>query len=133
MKDDSLNIKTASKRKSDHLELAQKSRVNPDSRDGRFLYEPMLGTVGDVDLSTTFLDTVFDAPIWVSSMTGGTKYASKINKNLARLCRDLQEEQNTPQKSIKTWRDFAVISILAWDLGLVVSCWIVESTSKTFR
>lgn len=88
MKDDSLNIKTASKRKSDHLELAQKSRVNPDSRDGRFLYEPMLGTVSDVDLSTTFLDTVFDAPIWVSSMTGGTKYASKINKNLARLCRD---------------------------------------------
>lgn len=37
----------------------------------------------DITLETTFLDTSLQAPFLVSSMTGGSDLASKINRNLA--------------------------------------------------
>lgn len=70
----------------DHLELTSKSQVLPSMTDDRFMYEPLLGNVDSVDLKIKFLDTVFDNPIWVSSMTGGTESAKTINKNLAKAC-----------------------------------------------
>ncbi len=76
----------AAKRKTDHLDLTFKSQTHPDDRDTRFMYEPMLGNIDDINLKTTFLNTVFDAPVWISSMTGGTGSATKINKNLAKVC-----------------------------------------------
>jgi isopentenyl-diphosphate delta-isomerase len=36
----------------------------------------------------TFLGKVLRVPIWVSSMTGGTKLASTINRNLAMVCNE---------------------------------------------
>ncbi|MHA1212305.1 MAG: type 2 isopentenyl-diphosphate Delta-isomerase, partial [Candidatus Heimdallarchaeota archaeon] len=39
----------------------------------------------DIDLSTEFLKHKFDYPIFISSITGGTKKASKINALLAKL------------------------------------------------
>ncbi len=78
----------ASDRKKDHIELAFKSRVKNEEIDPRFYYEPLMNAHPDknTDISVFFLGKTFKAPIWVSSMTGGTTLASIINKNLARGC-----------------------------------------------
>jgi isopentenyl-diphosphate Delta-isomerase len=77
----------AEQRKSDHITLALKSRVEQGDIDTRFDYEPLFEAhPKQADLSRTFLGAKFDLPIWVSSMTGGTAKASIINKNLARAC-----------------------------------------------
>jgi isopentenyl-diphosphate Delta-isomerase len=79
---------TAVSRKSDHIELAFNSQVQAQALDHRFYYEPMLaghperGTLPQHPMG----DKVLRAPIWVSSMTGGTALASVINHNLARAC-----------------------------------------------
>lgn len=56
--------------------------------DSRFTYEPMLSPLpgnkeGD---ERTFGGRKIKYPIWVSSMTGGTELANKINKRLAKIC-----------------------------------------------
>jgi len=77
----------ASQRKSDHIELAVKSRTGIDVLDKRFYYEAFLsGHPGkDDNMHLTFLNKSFDFPIWISSMTGGTEKAAFINKNLAKI------------------------------------------------
>jgi isopentenyl-diphosphate delta-isomerase len=82
------NDPTAESRKKDHITLAFASQTNPSSIDDRFYYEPMLSghPNNQTDISLTFLSKLMEAPIWVSSMTGGTAKASTINKNLARMC-----------------------------------------------
>jgi isopentenyl-diphosphate Delta-isomerase len=80
---------TASARKQDHIELAFKSQVSPEQIDGRFYYEPMLVAHPKKDkISFPFLGKQLHAPIWVSSMTGGTQLARTINYNLARACHE---------------------------------------------
>lgn len=79
---------TAVSRKKDHIELAFKSRVASGELDGRFHYEPMLAAhpaPGSLP-PLRFLDKTLRAPVWVSSMTGGTALAGKINHHLARAC-----------------------------------------------
>jgi isopentenyl-diphosphate Delta-isomerase len=78
----------AERRKSDHIKLAFESSVESLHRDTRFNYEPLLsGHHRDVSaLEIDFLGKTFGAPIWVSSMTGGTALAKTINQNLARMC-----------------------------------------------
>jgi len=79
---------TAASRKKDHIELAFRSQILAGELDQRFYYEPILA--GHPEKGSypkqTFLGKVFSAPIWVSSMTGGTEMARKINHNLARAC-----------------------------------------------
>ena len=81
-----------SQRKAEHLHL---SLLNGECRvgeeeglgaDGRFYYEPLLGhqNFNNIDLSVEFLGKQFQAPLWVSSMTGGTGEARQINHRLAR-------------------------------------------------
>lgn len=78
---------TASSRKQDHIALAFKSQVNLNQIDNRFHYEPILSAHPKKDkTSFTFLGKQMSAPIWVSSMTGGTALARTINFNLARVC-----------------------------------------------
>lgn len=74
-----------SERKKDHIELAFQSVVQ--NQDSRFYYEPMFTghPSGDLPL-TKFAGKEMKAPIWVSSMTGGTKEAGTINRNLAKAC-----------------------------------------------
>jgi isopentenyl-diphosphate Delta-isomerase len=76
-------------RKTDHLELALSSQVSADQFDGRFNYEPLLGshTKGEIG-PFTFLGKTLRVPMWVSSMTGGTQLARTINTNLARVCHE---------------------------------------------
>merc|ERR1712226_63170 len=54
--------------------------------DDRFLYEPLLSShhCSSSALHTHFLGFDLKAPLWVSSMTGGTELANTINHNLAK-------------------------------------------------
>ena len=77
---------TASERKKDHIQLAFQSQVSANQLDSRFYYEPLLAAhpSRDISASFTFLGKQLRAPLWFSSMTGGTVYARIINHNLAR-------------------------------------------------
>ncbi|MEM9990169.1 MAG: isopentenyl-diphosphate delta-isomerase [Bacteroidota bacterium] len=81
---------TAATRKRDHIELAFQSQIQTTQLDERFYYEPILaGHPKENSLPTTsILGYGLRAPIWVSSMTGGTELAPTINKNLARACQE---------------------------------------------
>lgn len=74
-----------SDRKKDHIELAFESVVA--NQDQRFYYEPLFSGHPKGDLEpVTFAGKEMKAPLWVSSMTGGTKEAGTINRNLAKAC-----------------------------------------------
>lgn len=77
---------TAESRKQDHIAMAFEAQVK--SGDPRFYYEPLLAAhpSTEVQLSRDFLGKRMAAPIWVSSMTGGTQWARTINRNLATVC-----------------------------------------------
>ena len=76
-------------RKSDHIRVALQSQVTLDEHDNRFHYEPLLNAHPTSDLpSFKFLGKHLRAPLWVSSMTGGTEGAYQINYNLAMACRE---------------------------------------------
>ncbi|MEM9846475.1 MAG: isopentenyl-diphosphate delta-isomerase [Bacteroidota bacterium] len=82
------NDPTAESRKQDHIELAFQSQILSNQLDQRFYYEPILAghPANSAALQTEFLGKSLAAPIWVSSMTGGTEMAKTINHNLARAC-----------------------------------------------
>ncbi len=76
-------------RKKDHIDLALTSQTLKDTKDRRFDYEPLFkphpsGSPEPFE----FLGKKQCHPIWVSSMTGGTKMAGIINRNLARACNE---------------------------------------------
>jgi len=76
-------------RKKDHIDLAFKSQTGQLQIDTRFHYEPMLAAHPANGLpSVSFLGKELRAPLWVSSMTGGTKMAGTINRNLATACKE---------------------------------------------
>ena len=70
--------------------MAFKSQVLQDALDDRFYYEPILSghPKKDADISIDILNSKLKTPIWVSSMTGGTKLAKTINTNLAKACEE---------------------------------------------
>jgi isopentenyl-diphosphate Delta-isomerase len=76
-------------RKKDHIDLAFDSQTLVKDMDMRFWYEPMLSRHPDhIIPESTFAGKSLRIPLWVSSMTGGTKMAGIINRNLARACRE---------------------------------------------
>ncbi|MBC8172973.1 MAG: type 2 isopentenyl-diphosphate Delta-isomerase [Chitinophagales bacterium] len=80
---------TAENRKKDHLALALNSQTDHILQDTRFYYEPLLAAHPKTNtLPVTFLGKQLNLPLWISSMTGGTEKAGKINRNLAQACRD---------------------------------------------
>ncbi|MBW6498531.1 MAG: hypothetical protein K0B09_09100 [Bacteroidales bacterium] len=76
-------------RKKDHINLAFESQIPARDIDQRFYYEPMLSAhpVNAIP-ETNFLGQKMLLPVWVSSMTGGTKLAGTINRNLARASKE---------------------------------------------
>lgn len=58
--------------------------------ENRFYYEPLLAAHPKQGSwpSFSFLGKKMHAPIWVSSMTGGTAKAKLINHNLAKVCKE---------------------------------------------
>ena len=79
---------TAKQRKQAHIDLAFESTMSHIGNDSRFIYEPMFSgnKVDQIDLSSQFNGSTLDAPIWISSMTGGTQSAFMINHRLAEAC-----------------------------------------------
>ncbi len=76
-------------RKKDHINLAFESQAFVGDVDRRFFYEPMLSPhpINGIPM-TNFAGKMLRLPLWVSSMTGGTRMAATINRNLARACRE---------------------------------------------
>ncbi len=78
-----------SQRKSDHIRIALESQVLVEEQDNRFYYEPLLSAHPADNLPPfRFLGKTLRAPLWVSSMTGGTEGAGDINRNLAQACHE---------------------------------------------
>jgi isopentenyl-diphosphate Delta-isomerase len=76
-------------RKKDHINLAFRAKTGMEEIDRRFFYEPLMAKHPVSDLVPfKFLGKKMRAPVWVSSMTGGTALAGQINRNLARLCNE---------------------------------------------
>ena len=80
---------TAKQRKQAHIDLAFESSMAKIQSDQRFIYEPMFSGnhVDDIDLSISLNGRQMAAPIWISSMTGGTEAAFMINHRLAEACK----------------------------------------------
>ncbi|HAJ99514.1 MAG TPA: type 2 isopentenyl-diphosphate Delta-isomerase [Bacteroidales bacterium] len=76
-------------RKKDHISMAFESQIGITDLDPRFFYEPMLSPHPENAVpETVFAGKTMRLPIWISSMTGGTKEAGKINRNLALACNE---------------------------------------------
>jgi isopentenyl-diphosphate delta-isomerase len=76
-------------RKKDHISLAFKTQTGPIERDDRFQYEPLLSGHPQKEIPPIrFGNKKMRFPLWVSSMTGGTKMAGTINRNLAQAANE---------------------------------------------
>lgn len=73
-------------RKEGHILLSASSQTTANFLDTRFSYEPLFYTT-NVDLKRTVLNKKVQAPLWISSMTGGTEKAKLFNTNLAEVAR----------------------------------------------
>ncbi|MEO1435754.1 MAG: isopentenyl-diphosphate delta-isomerase [Bacteroidota bacterium] len=118
-------------RKKDHIELAFKSQIH--EIDGRFSYEPLLSghpKEGSIPQTTMFGKTL-RAPIWVSSMTGGTEWAQTINYNLAKACAEFGMGMGlgscrTLLYTNETLEDFNVRHLIGDDLPLFANLGIAQ-------
>lgn len=83
-----LDTNQTSQRKKDHIDLAFLSQTI--ERDERFYYEPFLNAHPDHNSipEKTIAGKTLNLPLWVSSMTGGTELAGRINRNLAKACKE---------------------------------------------
>lgn len=83
-----LNI-SIRKRKTAHIKLVNKGQVDINQLDTRFHYEPLLSS-HKRNYSHTFLNREIGAPIFLSSITGGTKKSRKININISMASKELK-------------------------------------------
>lgn len=74
-------------RKTEHIRIAENEKVTSDHNywdDIHMMHQPLPEVDFDkIDTSTDFLGKSLDYPLIISSMTGGTQLAKKINSNLA--------------------------------------------------
>src|SRR5262245_6106730 len=121
-----------SDRKLDHIELAFKADMANQGPDDRFYYEPLLAAhPQNLPSEFSFLGKKLKAPLWVSSMTGGTEKAHVINTRLATVsakyglgmglgsCRPLLD-------SHERLSDFDIRNILGPDLPLYANLGIAQ-------
>jgi isopentenyl-diphosphate Delta-isomerase len=75
-----------SQRKTDHINMAEKSAPANNFSDQRFNYEPLLKPHPQKFDPVSFLGKNMQFPLWISSMTGGSPEAGRINHLLAEAC-----------------------------------------------
>jgi isopentenyl-diphosphate Delta-isomerase len=124
---------TAESRKTDHIDLAFKAQVEASQLDNRFQYEPMLSPhpLQDSLQPISFGAKTLKLPIWVSSMTGGTEMARRINHNLAKVCAEFGMGMGLGScrsllSSDHMLPDFDVRSIIGNDLPLYANLGIAQ-------
>lgn len=118
-------------RKRDHINLALESQTLKAEIDRRFWYEPMLSAHPTGLQPFQFLGKQFRAPLWVSSMTGGTQLAGVINTNLAKACREFGFGMGLGScrsilKDNAHFKDFDMRSIITNDLPLYANLGISQ-------
>lgn len=77
------------RRKKDHIKLVNQSQTDISTRDDRFYYEPLINSHIN-NIQYNFLGQSVGAPIFISSMTGGSRTSKKINNRLAMLAKRYQ-------------------------------------------
>lgn len=85
------NQNSSDQRKADHIALTDHAQTGEQTIDQRFDYEPLFSAHPKADewrRPIHFLGKQLQAPLWISSMTGGTQEAAKINHNLARVAKE---------------------------------------------
>lgn len=70
-------------RKKQHMKLVEKSQLRREVVDSRFNYEPLFSSHINKNKTFRFLGNKIGAPIFISSMTGGSKKSERINKIIA--------------------------------------------------
>lgn len=119
-------------RKKDHIDLAFRSQIEKALMDDRFYYEAILNPHPKKELEPiNFLGKELRTPIWVSSMTGGTKLAGKINANLAKACAEFGMGMGLGScrsllESDNHFSDFDVRSSMGSDLPLYANLGICQ-------
>jgi isopentenyl-diphosphate delta-isomerase len=74
-------------RKEGHILLSASSQTSAHILDQRFNYEPLFATP-KINLERKVLSKTVRAPLWISSMTGGTDKAKLLNSNLASIAHE---------------------------------------------
>ena len=119
-------------RKKDHIELAFRSQTDKTMLDERFYYEPLLSAhPNNSEFTISFLGKRLKTPIWVSSMTGGTELAGKINRNLAKACAEFGMGMGLGScrmllDSDEYFNDFDVRDLIGEDLPLYANLGICQ-------
>ncbi len=127
------NDKAGEARKHDHIELAFQSQIAASRLDNRFQYEPLLSAhpVSGSLSCLSFAGKSMHAPLWVSSMTGGTALARTINHNLARACGEFGLGMGLGScrallKSDEYWDDFNVRHLIGQSQPLFANLGIAQ-------
>lgn len=127
------NDPTAAERKADHINLAFQSQIAAADLDTRFDYDPL--SAGHPARGSwpafEFLGKKIRIPMWVSSMTGGTETAKRINHNLARACGEFGFGMGLGScrallYSDERLEDFAVRSIMGEEVPLFANLGIAQ-------
>lgn len=119
-------------RKKDHINLAYQAQMFEQEVSELFHYEPLLVSNQLEELKKTkFLAKELSLPLWVSSMTGGTKEAQNINRNLAQACREFGMGMGLGScrpllQSKERFEDFNVRDIMGEDLPLMANLGIAQ-------
>lgn len=120
-----------SQRKTDHIKMAAQSAPLTNNADERFYYEPLLSAHPLQNQSSSFLGKIMQFPLWISSMTGGSVEANKINHLLAEACAEFGLGMGlgscrTLLKSNEYFDDFNLRPIIGNDLPFYANLGIAQ-------
>ena len=119
-------------RKKDHINLAYQAQMFEQELKQLFNYEPILVSNELKEFEkTAFLGKKLSLPLWVSSMTGGTKEAQNINRNLAKACHEFGMGMGLGScrpllESEARFEDFNIREIIGEDLPLMANLGIAQ-------
>ena len=120
-----------SQRKTDHIKMAALSMPATLESDQRFYYEPLLKAHPVEIPSSNFLGKTMKQPLWISSMTGGSEEANKINHLLAEAAAEFGLGMGlgscrTLLKSDEFFDDFNLRSVLGTNLPFFANLGIAQ-------